>query len=345
MARSKKQKKKFQKNHPKVSVIICAKNEMENLQENLPHIVHQNYPNDFEIVLVNDASTDKTLNVIESFAAKFPYINIVNITGGNRKNLKGKKNALQAGISAAKYNYLILTDADCKPNSNNWLRLIANNYTNSIQLILGYGPYEYRRGLLNKCIQYETLMTACQYCSHFEWGIPYMGTGRNLSYTKEIFLKNEGFKNINQVKSGDDDLLVSKIANKKNTCLELHPDSFCYSKPPEKWKDWYHQKLRHISTSFHYKPIHQFTLGIYAFSHFFVYVGFIFLAFQNFGLVFALCLLAVRLLIQIVIFHNLKKLFDSPLTVTQLLLIDILFVIYYVIFSISINLHKSVLWK
>lgn len=208
---------------PEVSIIICAKNEAVNLKQNLPFILSQEYPQNFEVVVVNDCSIDNSLQILESFSKEFPYIEIINITDTKDTSLKGKKNALNRGISSAKFSHLLLTDADCRPSSNEWLRLMGSSFisNNSSKesnkqivkhIVLGYGPYEYRKGWLNKCIQYETLITATQYCSHSKWKIPYMGIGRNMAYTKEKFFQGKCFKNIGKFVSGDDDLFISEVA-------------------------------------------------------------------------------------------------------------------------------------
>src|SRR5690606_36351772 len=109
-----KENKKVPKNLP-ISVIICAKNEANNLKIFLPSVLEQDYPH-FQIVLINDASYDDTFDVMEEFANKHNNIKLVNVAN-NEAFWANKKYALTLGIKAAKHTHLLFTDADCKPLS------------------------------------------------------------------------------------------------------------------------------------------------------------------------------------------------------------------------------------
>lgn len=244
-----------------VSVVICCKNEAENLQQNLPSILSQDYPN-FEIVLINDYSKDHTLEVIETFAAKDPRITIVNVIP-NETFWASKKYALTLGIKKAKHELLVFTDADCKPSSNDWLRHMSSRISDEKQIILGYGAHKKQKGIFNKLVRFETLMTAIQYLSYAHSGMPYMGVGRNLAYTKTNFFSVNGFISHIKVTSGDDDLLINETATKKNTAIEVHPDAFTISSTKESFATWYFQKRRHITTANLYKTKHKLLLSTY----------------------------------------------------------------------------------
>jgi len=249
------------KNFP-ISVIICAKNEAKNLKKFLQSILEQDYQN-FEIVLINDGSSDKTLRVMETFKAKNDNIKIVDV-----KTIEAfwgnKKYALTLGIKASTHNFLLFTDADCKPVSNQWISEMSSQFTNSKSIVLGYGAYSKVKGsLLNKLIRFETLITATQYFSYALIGQPYMAVGRNLAYRKELFFEASGYMNHMNIKSGDDDLFVNQIANSKNTAICFSKESFTESIPKKSLKEWIYQKQRHISTAKHYKFRHKFLLTLF----------------------------------------------------------------------------------
>ena len=248
-----------------VSVIICAKDEAENLQSFLPHIYAQDYP-DFEVVLVDDRSIDNTYEVMDSFKEKYPdKTKIVKVEFSNNLRFVGnKKYALTMGIKGASNPYLLFTDADCQPASKNWISQMASKFSNKKQLILGYGKYEEQKNsFLNKLIRYETVQTALQYFSYALKGMPYMGVGRNLAYTKDLFMENNGFYSHLDILSGDDDLFVNEVASSENTDICIDKDSFTISKPKTTWGAFIHQKRRHIGTANHYKFKHQLLLGLY----------------------------------------------------------------------------------
>lgn len=244
-----------------VSLIICAKNEAENLKKNIPLWQQQNYSN-FEIILINDASVDETLEVMESFAKNDPRIQIVDVKN-NEAFWANKKYALTLGIKRAKHTRLLFTDADCYPVSAEWLAIMASKFSDEKQLVLGYGAYEKLPGFLNKMIRFETLMTAVQYFSYAKTGNPYMGVGRNLAYTSNLYYENKGFMSHIKIPSGDDDLFVNEAATSKNVAICIEPEAFTYSNPKKKKKKWLIQKKRHYSTAKLYKSKHRFLLGIY----------------------------------------------------------------------------------
>ena len=247
---------------PSVSVIVCAKNEAENLRQYLPTLIAQKYP-DFEIILINDASHDETEAVMEEFALGAPNIKQVNVE--NIEAFWGnKKYALTLGIKAASHNHLLFIDADCYPNSDTWIQEMAGKFTDTKTLILGYGGYKkIKKSWLNVLIRYETVLTAMQYMSYAMAGKPYMGVGRNLAYTRELFFEQRGFINHMKIQSGDDDLFVNEAGNKENTAVNYHPHSFTISEPKRTFKSWYTQKRRHVNVSKYYNPSYKFLLGLY----------------------------------------------------------------------------------
>ncbi len=275
-------KDKFLKSVP-VSVIVCAKNEVENIKNNLPFIIDQNYNAPFEIVLVNDSSYDKTLEIMESFAALHNNIKVVDVRHiDTSSNWSSKKYALMLGIKAATNNHLIFTDADCKPLSKNWITQVAQKFSSTKTIVLGYGGYDTINGsFINKIVRYETLLTALQYFSWAKMGNPYMGVGRNLAYTKELFFENNGFAEHMKILSGDDDLFVNEAATKQNTAIVTHPDSFTTSIPKKTFSEWIEQKRRHVTTADFYKTKDKITLGLFYISQFlFIVTAIILIAFQ-----------------------------------------------------------------
>ena len=247
-----------------VSVVICAKNEAPNLVKFLPFIADQNNSN-FEIVLVDDASSDNTLQIMQQFKKQHETdslsIQIINIS---KEKSQGKKSALSKGIFSAKYDHLILTDADCKPVSREWINEIIAHFSNEKSIVLGYGAYrKIKNSFLNKIIRFETLITAIQYFSYAKIGKAYMGVGRNIAYKKDEFIKADGFNKHLNIISGDDDLFINQIATKNNTDICFTKNSFTVSEPETDLHKWIWQKRRHISTSSYYKKTHQFLLGLF----------------------------------------------------------------------------------
>ncbi len=255
---------KNKKSVSEVSIVICAKDEADNLKISLPVLAQQGFSK-YEIVLVDDASTDTTLREMTSFkqahlGSKF-RIEVIHIS---QKDSKGKKSALTKGILAARYDQILLTDADCKPVSRKWIDQMVASFTEKTRIVLGYGAYDkIDRSFLNKLIRFETVLTALQYFSHALHGNAYMGVGRNLAYKKKTFLEAGGFADHVHIKSGDDDLFVSQVARNDNVAICDHIDSFTTSKPKTTFSAWIRQKRRHITTATHYNLKTKFLLGIF----------------------------------------------------------------------------------
>ncbi len=276
-----------------ISVIVCAKNEGENVKNFIPLLAQQNY-SDYEIVLIDDASSDETLEIFEGFEKKYPNVRLVKVEN-NEAFWGNKKFALTLGIKAAKNEYLLFTDADCYPKTTEWIKEISTQFTKEKTIVLGYGAYEkIKNSFLNKIIRFETLMTATQYFSWAKLGKPYMGVGRNMAYKREEFFKTNGFIEHMKIRSGDDDLFINEASNSKNTTICFTHDSFTYSKPKTTFKEWFTQKRRHVATATYYKSFDRIQLAIFYCSQLlFIVLPIVLLAFQ-FQWIIVTCLICFR---------------------------------------------------
>ncbi len=321
-----------------VSVIICAKNERENLLEFLPMYLNQEYPK-FEVIVVNDNSNDDTEDVLKAFALQFKQLKIVNVPDSDRF-YGSKKFALTLGIKAAQYDYVLLTDADCKPFSKHWVKHMSQCDKNK-SIILGYGAYERRKGLLNKLIRFETFYTALQYLSFAQAKLPYMGVGRNLAYQSEIFFKNKGFASHQHILSGDDDLFINEVATKKNTQIVIHEDAHTVSNAKANYKDWFRQKKRHFLTGSHYKFKHKIMLGLLQLSQM-LFIGlFIALVIMVRPVYLIVGVFVLRYLIQMLIF----KLSANKIGGKDLIILSPLFEIFFMVFNPLLVLSNLIIKK
>ncbi len=333
--------KEHSQQHP-VSVIICARDEAARLVSNLTGALVQTYPSSHEVIVVNHNSQDDTRFLLDEFKKTFKGLHIVNLEH-EALGIPGKKYPLSMGIKEALYEIVLLTDADCIPVSEFWMQKMQDGYDNGIEVVLGYSPYKKGPGVLNKIIRFDTFHTALQYLSYALAGLPYMGVGRNLSYKKDVFLRNKGFSAINHVAGGDDDLFINKVANKKNTAIVVDPDSFTISEPKKTWGEWVRQKSRHYTTARYYKPLHKFLLGLYATSHTLYYPLLITSLFFDWRL--TLSLYGIRLIIQGVIFNKAMRRLGEADLFPWWWLLDIWMFLYYLIFSTTIWKKPRTTWK
>lgn len=321
--------------HP-VSVIVCSRDEDENLARNLPGLLVQQYPSSFEVVAVNDNSVDDSKFILQELKRTFKTLNVVELTH-EAKLIRGKKYPLSIGIREAKHEILLLTDADCVPASEHWITRMQDGYRDDIEIVLGYGAYHKKPGVLNKLIRFETFHTALQYLSYALAGLPYMGVGRNLSYKKDLFLRNKGFSSINHIPSGDDDLFINKVATSRNTDVVIEKDAITRSIPKTTWSGWLKQKSRHYTTAKYYKAKHKFLLGLYFITQFIFYPLFVTtILFYDWR--WALALFGARLITQAIIFYRAMKKMDEADLWPWFIFLDIWMFLYYIIFA-------SALWK
>lgn len=329
--------------HP-LSVIICARDEAANLAKNLPGILVQDYKTTHEVIVVNDNSFDESKYLLEEFQKTFKNLNIVELTQ-EAKLITGKKFPLSMGIKAAKYETVLLTDADCVPASEHWMHRMQDAYRDGTEIVLGYGAFHKKPGLLNKLIRFETFHTALQYFSFAMAGMPYMGVGRNLSYKKDIFFKNKGFSAINQIPGGDDDLFINMVGSKYNTEIVLDKEAHTLSDAKKTWSEWWTQKMRHYSTVKYYKPKHKSLLGLYTSSQLWLYPFMIaaILLYQIWWL--PLVIFGLRWIVQAVIWYkSMKKLNEADLF-PYFIFFDLWLFIYYLIFIPAIWKKAKHSWK
>ncbi len=240
-------------------MVLCAHNEAYNISNYLQALLTQDYP-EYEVIVVDDGSEDETRAMIERYMVHDERLHMTFVPYGARVG-STKKLALTLAAKAAKYDYLLLTDADCVPESNQWIRTMMAGFeevqSDKVQstkdLVLGFSPYFIEKGHVNRLIRFDTLFNGLHYLGDALCGHPYMGVGRNLAYRKSLFFESGGFTHSMTSKAGDDDLFVNHLATKTNTAVVVTPESYMWSLPKRTMKEWIQQKRRHLSVSPNYR--------------------------------------------------------------------------------------------
>tara|TARA_B100000795_G_scaffold26831_2_gene17812 strand:- start:6012 stop:7142 length:1131 start_codon:yes stop_codon:yes gene_type:complete len=244
---------------PPVSIVICARNESKNLMNYIPMIMEQNYPL-FEVVVVNDSSWDDSEDILKALQVRYPSLKVVKLNEDLHR-MAGKKFALTMGIKGTSHERLLLTDADCSPLSNDWITNMLAEVKED-EVVLGVSLMAREKGVWKNFFRFESVHTAVNYCSLALGGLPYMGVGRNLSYTKEKFFSVGGFRKHMHIIGGDDDLFINEIAPKSTFIVRQDLEAQTTSLSPEKLSKWWEQKRRHLNTSGLYKFKHKLALGM-----------------------------------------------------------------------------------
>ncbi len=322
-----------------VSIIICARNEAENLDKFLPYVLNQKYP-EYEVIVVNDCSEDNSYDILGKFLLGYPHLRVSTINK-DPKFTHNKKLAQFIGIKASRYDLLLFTDADCKPDSDEWLDGMAASFKPKTTFVLGYGGYFREKGLLNKFIRYDSMTIAMQYLGMAIRGLPYMGVGRNLAYRRSLFFANKGYGAHNQLASGDDDLIVNSNATSGNTVVEFSPATHTRSVPASSIKEFIKQKKRHYSTAPYYKLRDKVILFVEPASRVVFYSSLAVLLSCLHLWPYVLAIFGLRLLVQVIVLILVSKRFKEPGIVTFSLFFDIFSPLIYTAIYISKPGSKS----
>ncbi|OIP82618.1 MAG: hypothetical protein AUK44_07315 [Porphyromonadaceae bacterium CG2_30_38_12] len=338
----------FLSEQPPVSVVICARDEADNLNKFLPQILEQDYP-DFEVIVVNDGSTDATELLVKDLKEKYPNLRSTFVPTG-ATNLSTKKLALTLGFKAAKNEWILLTDADCMPENNRWIANMARHFEPGVEFVLGYSPYLVQKGFLNRLITYDTLLVGLQYLGFALRGKPYMGVGRNMAYRKEVFFRMKGFASNLHLRSGDDDLMVNAAATALNTKVEVSTESITWSEPKKAWRDWLFQKERHLSVASFYSSKSKVQLVMEPASKAFFYEAFVLvLIFGNFITIIAAgCMYLIRYTIICIVLNKAAQHFRDRRYFFSLVILDLLLPLvnlYLVSFGRMGSKSKNIYWK
>lgn len=256
-----------------VSIVLCARDAYEYLVDLVPALLKQDYP-DFELVIVNDCSDDETEEYLKDLERKEQRVKPVQL----RQHLNffnGKKFPLSMGIKSATHDLIVLADCNCMPVNDLWLRSVVDCYHKKTEIVIGYSPFERKKGLLNQLIRFDALQQGLHYLSAALCGHPYKGIGANLSYRKELFFRNKGFISHYTTSVGEDDLFISQVARKKNTEVLINAEDAILTAPTRSFKLWMRQKSARYSTIPKYNLRARFSLSLFAWSHTLFYAAFI----------------------------------------------------------------------
>jgi glycosyltransferase involved in cell wall biosynthesis len=342
----KKQRPKQDDELEPVSVVVCARDSYEQLTELVPLLLNQDYPK-FEVVVVNDCSEDETEEYLKDLERQEPRIKPVQL----RQHLNffnGKKFPLSMGIKSASYDLLVLTDANCQPTSNEWLRTMVSSYGEHTEVVLGYPRYQNTKRLLNRLIRFDALQTGILYLSAALAGKPFMGVGKNLSYRKRLFYKNKGFTSHYTMPAGDDDVFISQVATKKNTQVCIDAENSIVIAPMHSFWHWVRRRCNKYSTIKMHHPKTRAFMALHYWSQFLFYGCFIALFFLKPAFAIPVeipyyayyfptlaVLFLLRYITQMIIYHGATRRLGEQGLLGGLLIWDAIFAVITPLFRIT----------
>lgn len=326
---------------PPASIIICARDAALHLEKHLEDWLNQDYP-EFEVVVVDDCSADETAYLLVTEAKKHPRLKYVLMDPAVIKN-GGKKLALTLGIKKAQYEHLVLTDADCIPSSDQWLKHMMSGFTEGKSVVLGVAPIT-SQGILGGLIHYENMYTALNYLGMALRGQPYMGVGRSLAYTKTIYNSVGGFSAHHHIPAGDDDLFVQAVATKSNTAVVIEPEAYINSKGPKSFQAYWRQRMRHLWVGKLYTSSISLKLSILPIFNLLFWIGIsLFFLFSSSWL-YPLCLLLIKFLPEWILFFYKSKLLNMPIAAPFYPFWNLFHSLWYVFVGVRAFFKKKIIW-
>ncbi len=321
-----------------ISIVIAAKNEETNLDNLFRALKNQNYPEEkFEVIFVDDNSTDDTFAKTEKYADLFPNFRLLK---AENKILPAKKGALDLGISQAIFPFLLFTDADCV-QQNNWLNAFSEKFSDEYDLLFGFAPFHFEKTFTNRFFCFENFRTNILTFTAAWFKLPYSATSRSLGIKKETFNQLGGFSKTLQTLGGDDDLLIREAVN--NNCkigIIVAEDSLVFSNTQQNFSNYFSQKRRHTATSFHYLWQHKLFLTIWHLTNILAVDSLFFLPFfPEAGFIFL-----TKIFCDYLIVYSFQKKFNYKFSFGEIFFFQILYECFIVINFFSAKFFK-VKWK
>ncbi|NDW10658.1 glycosyltransferase [Dysgonomonas sp. 520] len=311
---------------PSVSVIIIAKNESENLAKNLPIVLDQDYP-DFEVIVVNEGSTDESEKLLDRYSAS--HSNLYHTFSPDSRD---RKLSMTIGIKAAKNDILLFCEANCRPVSRNWISLMAQNFTEDKDVVLGYSYITGKKRFFKRLACFDNLFFSLQYLSRAIKKKPFTGTYRNLAYRRELFFNNKGFSSVLNYENGEE-VFINRIVTKENTAVEVHQDSFM-EMDLDSYSTWRGLKTTYLRAKNYFKQDGHSIFSLEATTRYLFYLSFALLLTygilsENWVYLGIIALLFfIRYFVQYFILKKASEYFKTPRFYISFILFDILQPIY-----------------
>ena len=229
-------------NYEPVSVIVSSKNQLDDLRSNLIYFLDQEYPK-FEVIVINDASSDGTDDYLEELQKKYDYLKVVtNTIQENDRFNKGKKFGITLAIKSATHDNLLFSDADSYPSSTQWIKKMQASVSSKNQIVLAYSRLEKRKGLFNRLLRYESLYEGLLSFSCSLCGFPLLAQRRNIAYNRGLFFSINGFFSHLNLSRGEAKLFVDEASNSRNTAVCLSADAMTLSNKQKSYLEWFYHK-------------------------------------------------------------------------------------------------------
>ena len=329
-------KSKASPSRPSVSIIVAARNELQHLKILIPQLLDQEYP-EFEIIVALDRCTDGSLAFLQSVNDKQLRWVVVDEVPSDWNS---KKYALNQAIKQSSSEWLLFTDADCIPNSGEWVLHMARETSENTNVLIGVSPYFTKGSFLGHFNQFEAFMTYFLYTAFHLLGRPYMAVGRNLGIRRSYFTAVGGYEKIKGIRGGDDDLFIQN-ADRSSMALVLGNASLVYTYPAKNLGTYLRQKLRHFSVGNHYASKDLLLLSLYHGTH----LCTLLLTLSFYQSSFLLAILLFYLFIKLVSYSFVARKIGAGFNYILFPIVDVLYAFMIPFVSIWSKLVKDIEWR
>ena len=240
----------------KVSIIVTAHNNGEELERNLPHFFEQDYDDDYEVIVVVEKGEDDTDDALKRLKSNYSQLYSTYVPTSSRY-ISRKKLAVTLGVKAAKNEWIILTEATCRPLSNHWISAMtaptreaadtSETADSQYDMVLGYANFDEETSSFKRflCLQRQQSL----FGRSRRW-TAYSQECRNLMFRKSMFLEGKGYNGNLKYIGGEYEFLVNKFAKRGNTAIATAPDAWLEEENPTA-KQWKNRQLFHLETRRH----------------------------------------------------------------------------------------------
>lgn len=275
--KEKKGKIKYNESYSPLSIVISADDVTKKLEQQLPLLLKQDYPQ-YEVIVVNDSTSSEekeaTNDLLERLSASHPNLHY-SFTPESARYISRKKLSLTLGIKASKYEWIVFTEPGYCPTSDQWLKKMSRNFTPETSIVLGYGGYSEVKGWKNKKQTYASAFDSIRYLGFALCKNTYKGYGKNLAYRKELFYENKGYSSHLNLLRGEDDLFINNTATAQNTRVEFSPESILKYDQSDRNSYWKNETQNYILSSYFYKGRQRYVLGLETCSRFLFFIAII----------------------------------------------------------------------
>lgn len=328
-------------NLPKVSVIVAGRNEEHNIGSCINSLLNLNYPNELiEIILVNDDSSDRTLEIMTELSKDNPVFKVINSTKSNTSNLKGKANAINSAIEICTGEIIVSTDADCEVPPG-WIHETVLYYSHNTAMVCGFTLIDFKPTLFAKlqCMDWMYLLTLASSSAGLKMILSCLGN--NLSYTKKAYLNTGGYESID-FSVTEDLALMRNIDRNKNYEIRFPADNTCLVKTPacKNLSELFNQKRRWFRGGTGINLL-GYIIGFELYTvNFFYIFGFLFVNFYLY-----LILILIKTISELILLSNTFRIFEIKNLYKYYPLFSLYFALYGLALPLSFLFGRKINWK